>query len=184
MDASSASSAGAEISINSGVSVQSSAARTGRSGIKPAAAPPGRARAGGHSRGAPRPRMPGGAWLVLKSTIRTSLLVHHQPVDLPGNQRGVRPAVQPARDRDFGAAAGARTPARNGHPRSGPAPFAPAPRARRRSSRPALRARYPSAASRRRSAAMSGSDCSSRCTSVPRWIARARDGADSLARTR
>ena len=39
---------------------------------------------------------------------------------------------------------------------------------------PALRARYPSAASRRRATAMSGRDCSSRCTSVPRKSARAR----------
>ena len=55
---------------------RSKAARRGpAAGDKACAAPPGRARAGGHSPSAPRPGRLGGAWLVLKSTIRTSLSV-------------------------------------------------------------------------------------------------------------
>ena len=67
---------------------RSRAARRGRSaGDKACAAPPGTARAGGHSPAGRPAAAVGGAWLVLKSTIRTSLRRHHQPVDLPGNQR-------------------------------------------------------------------------------------------------
>ncbi len=87
---------------------RSIAARRGPAGPgRVCPAPHGKARAGGHRRRAPRPTPLGGAWLVLKSTIRTSDRRHHQPVDLPGNQRR-RPARprQPADDRDLGAAAG------------------------------------------------------------------------------
>ena len=71
------------------------------------AAPRGRARAGGHSRAATSAAVLGGAWLVLKSTIRTSSGVTTSRSICPETSAGwlARP-LQPADDRHLGAAAG------------------------------------------------------------------------------
>ena len=60
-------------------------------GIKLLPAPRGKARAGGHRRPAPRPRRAGGAWLVLKSTIRTSSGVTTSRSICPETSAGGRP---------------------------------------------------------------------------------------------
>ena len=96
-------------------------------GIKPAPAPPGTARAAGHRPAGASAALLGGAWLVLKSTIRTSSGRYHQPVDLPRHQRRRPPRpLQPADDRDLGAAAGGEHRRQSAARRSGRAPCRPA----------------------------------------------------------
>ena len=175
---------GAEISINSGVSVQSSAARTGRCGIelrehravKRELADIGRGRLGGGRRRG-----------VIGLVIDDQDLVRPSP---PAGRSGPTPEpgaarpLQPAGDRDLGAAAGAQIPARNAHRRSAPARSPPAFRAPPRSSRRHCGRGSPARPRGGARLATSGSDCSSRCTSVPRRSARARTARDSPARTR
>ena len=173
-DASSASSAGAEISIKSGVSVQSSAARTGRSGIKlpqhraieRELADIGRRRLGRQAaagrdwscnrRSGPRLASPPAGRFAPKPV----------PAAVPAD-----PAVRRWPPR---RGCRRRIPPQSAGPRSGPAPPPRAPRGRRRSNRRHCGRDTPARRRGGASIAMSGSDCSSRCTSVPRKSARAR----------
>ena len=165
---------------------RSRAARRGRpAGDKACAAPPGTARAGGHSRAGASAAVVGGAWLVLKSTIRTSSGVTTSRSIWPETSAGGWPgrSSRPTIDTSArlpGANTGANRAIRDQRQHAfrqrlalvlGPV--------RRHCGRDSA-----SAASRRRSVAISGSDCSSRCTSVPRCSARARNAIDSPVRTR
>ncbi len=130
-----ASSAGAEISINSGF--RSRAARRGpAAGDKAWPAPPGTARAGGHSRSGPRSGRLGGAWLVLKSTIRTSRSVTTRRSICPDTSAG-RPPGRSSRPTIETSARlpGANTGAKRGIRDQGQRACRPAPAVLPRSSR-------------------------------------------------
>ena len=164
---------------------RSRAARRGRLclGIKLAQNRPVQRELAGHRRSARRRAVRGGAWLVLKSTIKTSFGVTTSRSICPETSAGGRPG----RSSRPTIATSARLPSANTGANRGSAISAStfsASAARSASSQPtALRARKFCAASRRRSAARSGSDCSRRCTSVPRCSALVRCSTDSPDRS-